>query len=329
LPTILSIVYLPSHTARFGLYDQRAPDIVQIIASQRELFGVVRTPDINYLQYLVPGRFVHTIQGTYLRLKCLAATAPPTKESSVTNATPATTIQQQIAYYRARAAEYDEWWYRAGRYDHGAAANARWFAEAATMQAALRALGQVADALELACGTGIWTRELTRIAARVTAIDAAPEALAINRAKLADPRVTYTQADLFAWAPDRAYDLALMAFWLSHAPPDRLDAFLTQVARAVKPGGRVFIVDSRHAATSGALNHPLPDAAGVTHQRALNDGQQFTIVKVFYDPAALTARLATLGFTTEVHTTPEYFYSLLATKVRDHEERDNHEGPRY
>lgn len=28
-------------------------------------------------------------------------------------------IQQQIESYRARAAEYDEWFYRVGRYDQG------------------------------------------------------------------------------------------------------------------------------------------------------------------------------------------------------------------
>ena len=28
-------------------------------------------------------------------------------------------LQDQIEYYRARAGEYDEWWFRTGRYDRG------------------------------------------------------------------------------------------------------------------------------------------------------------------------------------------------------------------
>lgn len=32
-------------------------------------------------------------------------------------------LQQQIAYYRARAGEYDEWFYRIGRYDRSAEFN--------------------------------------------------------------------------------------------------------------------------------------------------------------------------------------------------------------
>ena len=32
-------------------------------------------------------------------------------------------LQEQIDYYRARAAEYDEWFNRQGRYDRGPQAN--------------------------------------------------------------------------------------------------------------------------------------------------------------------------------------------------------------
>lgn len=34
-------------------------------------------------------------------------------------------LEEQIEYYRARAAEYDDWWFRRGRYDRGADANRR------------------------------------------------------------------------------------------------------------------------------------------------------------------------------------------------------------
>lgn len=223
-------------------------------------------------------------------------------------------LREQIAYYRARAGEYDEWFYRTGRYDQGTEANGRWFAEVAEVMQLLRALGPGGDALELAAGTGNWTRELSQIAAHVTAIDAAPEVLAINQQKLNDPRITYVQADLFTWEPDRQYDLVFFAFWLSHVPPERLDAFLATAARAVQPGGRLVIVDSRHAATSGARNHVLPDAEGTHHTRTLNDGRAFTIVKVFYDPAQVVAALGQQDITAQAHTTAEYFYAITGTK---------------
>ena len=48
-------------------------------------------------------------------------------------------LAEQVAYYRARAGEYDEWWLRTGRYDRGAALNAQWLAETDAVEAALDA----------------------------------------------------------------------------------------------------------------------------------------------------------------------------------------------
>ena len=52
---------------------------------------------------------------------------------------PAATLGEQRRYYRARAGEYDEWFLRRGRYDHGPELNARWHAEVGTVRAALAA----------------------------------------------------------------------------------------------------------------------------------------------------------------------------------------------
>ena len=62
------------------------------------------------------------------------------------------------------------------------------------------------DVLELACGTGIFTRELVRHARTLTAVDGSPRMLEINRQRVGDRSVTYVLADLFSWEPDRTYD---------------------------------------------------------------------------------------------------------------------------
>jgi hypothetical protein len=64
-------------------------------------------------------------------------------------------IREQIAYYRARADEYDEWWTRSGRYDRGPDQRARWLTEIGVIERALAAQAPLGDVLELACGTGI------------------------------------------------------------------------------------------------------------------------------------------------------------------------------
>jgi hypothetical protein len=49
-------------------------------------------------------------------------------------------LNDMMNYYRARANEYDEWFYRRGRYDQGPEANTPWFAEVDEVYTALDAL---------------------------------------------------------------------------------------------------------------------------------------------------------------------------------------------
>src|SRR5436305_2383058 len=57
------------------------------------------------------------------------------------------TLNEMVDYYRARANEYDEWFYRRGRYDRGPETNVRWHSEVNEVFAALDALGIEGDIL--------------------------------------------------------------------------------------------------------------------------------------------------------------------------------------
>src|SRR5215470_180817 len=189
-------------------------------------------------------------------------------------------LKDQIDYYRARAGEYDEWWFRSGRYDRGPELNSRWRADTLAVE---DALDQWMDrrrprtALELACGTGLFTQRLASKVARLTAIDASPEVLAINRARVSAKHVEYIEADLFGWRPVRRYDVVFFSFWLSHVPEERFASFWEIVASALAPGGAAYLIDSAFDPSSTAKDHALPgrDAGVVT--RKLNDGREFRI----------------------------------------------------
>lgn len=219
-------------------------------------------------------------------------------------------LQDQIDYYRARAGEYDEWWFRTGRYDRGLEFNAQWRAEVAEVE---RAVAEWLEArrprnvVELACGTGLFTRLLAPKVDKLTAIDASPEVLAINRARVAERNVEYLEGDLFAWHPRTRYDAVFFSFWLSHVPEERFAAFWEAVAAALEPGGAAYLVDSAFDPTSTAKDHAVPgrDAGIVT--RRLNDGREFRIVKLFYEAPALEARLARVHFASRIRQTPRYF----------------------
>ncbi|MGD8395526.1 MAG: class I SAM-dependent methyltransferase, partial [Candidatus Eiseniibacteriota bacterium] len=107
--------------------------------------------------------------------------------------------------------------------------------------------------------------------------------------------------------PPARYDAVFFAFWLSHVPESRFDAFWRLVDRALRPGGRVFLVDSRYAPTSTARDHRLGPADAGRVTRRLDDGRSFEIVKMFHAPPALRARLAALGWEFEVGATAHYF----------------------
>ena len=216
-------------------------------------------------------------------------------------------LQEQISYYRARAGEYDQWFLRQGRYDRGPELNARWFAEVQQVRAALDRFQPAGRVLELACGTGLWTQVLAGYPTSLTAVDASKEVLDLNRARLPLGRVRYLQADLFHWQPDSTYDAIFFGFWLSHVPPTHFDAFWGTVRAALAPGGRVFFVDSRYEPTSTATDHTLRAREEFVTTRRLNSGEEFQIVKIFYEPKVLAERLAGLGWQFEVEETEHYF----------------------
>lgn len=217
------------------------------------------------------------------------------------------TLVQQLDYYRQRASEYDQWFQREGRYDRGAEENRLWFDEAEEVRSALAAYGPAGQILELACGTGIWTERLLPFASVLTAVDASPEMLAVCRNRLDSDSVRYIEADLFHWTPDDEYDFVFFGFWLSHVPPPLFDQFWALIRSCIKSDGRIFFVDSLYVPTSTAKDHQLPQPGDTMATRQLNDGREFEIVKVFYQPDELMARLARIGWKIDVRTTANYF----------------------
>jgi demethylmenaquinone methyltransferase/2-methoxy-6-polyprenyl-1,4-benzoquinol methylase len=202
-------------------------------------------------------------------------------------------LQEQIEYYRARAQEYD-------RSISGAVLV---FEPAIHM---LLQLGTFKQVLELACGTGFWTKHLLQISEHVTAADAAPEMLQIAREHAGDERITYQQLDLFQWQPAKTFDLVFFANWLSHVPPEALDDFLNKVRASLKAGGYIALVD-QHAPSEADSAIAQENIYAV---RPLEDGREFTIVKAFYDLNELKEKLTKLGFTVTSQKFSETFFFL-------------------
>ncbi len=213
------------------------------------------------------------------------------------------------AYYRRRAPEYDQWYDREGRYDRGLA-NAPWHAELAELTAWVEGL-RASRVLEIACGTGRWTRRLAQHN-RIVACDFAPEMLAETRSACAGVGVQAfrVRADAYTLPfPDNAFDAVFFGFWLSHVFPDRLARFGHEVGRVLRPGGEVWVCDSGWSRDSGAVDHdPAPSAdTGGVHTRKLNDGSSWAVYKQCFTAALLAHFLRAWGPRPETHETREHF----------------------
>jgi demethylmenaquinone methyltransferase/2-methoxy-6-polyprenyl-1,4-benzoquinol methylase len=84
-------------------------------------------------------------------------------------------------------------------------------------------------------------------------------------------------------------------------PPAWFAAFWSAVAGALTPGGRACFIDDSIRAR--ALEKEAPDQSTLAVWRPLRDGSERRVVKVYYPPAELAARLAELGWSASVRET--------------------------
>ena len=211
-------------------------------------------------------------------------------------------IDEQIAYYRGRATEYDATSMPDGD---------PFAAHAEAIRAALAASVQGGRVLEIAAGTGQWTGLLAERATELVVTDSSPEMLDLNRSKVGQRgNVRCEVVDAFAVPASHGFDTVFFGFFLSHVPLNRFEAFWAVLDGALAPGGNVLFADE--AAPGISDEEWIDRAAGLVHRR-LQDGRTYRAVKVLWEPADLEGRLAELGWDASVHA-EGLFYWGLATR---------------
>jgi ubiquinone/menaquinone biosynthesis C-methylase UbiE len=206
-------------------------------------------------------------------------------------------VDELRAYYAARAPEYDRVYAKPERQ-----------AELRLLEAWLPPLFDGRTVLEIACGTGYWTRFLAARAASLLAVDAAAETLALAAARIHAANVRFVVGDAYAPpVPAAHFDAAFAGFWFSHVPRARWQDFLRALHVALRPGARVVLLDNRYVEGSST---PLAerDAAGDTWQRReLADRSTHRVLKNFPTEAELRPAVAPFAAHVDYREWPHYW----------------------
>jgi SAM-dependent methyltransferase len=202
------------------------------------------------------------------------------------------------AYYAARAGEYERVYDKPERQ-----------ADLARLKKLIPGYFVGRVVLEIACGTGYWTRFIAPVARNVTAIDINTETLAIARAKrLAAERVSFEIADVQNLPPHyKAFTGAFAGFWWSHMRRADRRMFLQALHQSLSPGAIVAALDNRYVeGSSTPISHV--DADGDSFQRRrLTDGTEHTVLKNFPTEAELIADIGEAGTAVE-YTALDYYW---------------------
>ncbi len=215
-------------------------------------------------------------------------------------------IDEQIAYFEARAPEYDD----SMEPDRSDADFAEW----EQLRNQVRSAHLTGGVLDLAAGTGSWTELFIDTADTVTLVDASEGALDIARSRLEGRGAEFVVADLFTWTPSRLYDAVFSSFWLCHIPPDLIENFVAQVDSACRPGGTTVLVDEHTFDDPGlALATAAHDEAWVSH-RTVQTGHDYRVVKVSHDPTQVGELFERSGWDVSINHQGDRFYMIKATR---------------
>jgi ubiquinone/menaquinone biosynthesis C-methylase UbiE len=209
------------------------------------------------------------------------------------------------AYYAARAREYERVYARPERQ-----------ADLRQLEILLPSMFAGRRVLDVACGTGYWTRFLAREASAIVAVDVTAEALEVAAKKpWPSGRVGFQVADAYA-LPDELgfFDAAFAGFWWSHVPARDRARFLASLDRRLIAGARVVLLDNLFVAGSST---PIAyrDADGNTYQRRrLDDGSEHVVVKNFPSETELRGEIGAFG--RDMQFTALQYYWLFSYEKR-------------
>jgi ubiquinone/menaquinone biosynthesis C-methylase UbiE len=214
---------------------------------------------------------------------------------------------ETVEYYRKRAPEYEQAYFR----DNPARQK-----ELANLYDVSKRTLAGRNVLDLACGTGFWTRIISEKAASIVGIDINKSTLLEAKKKTYRCRVRLIRSDLFDLPFSRDFFDGLMATYVvSHVGRQDLDRLGETVRRVVKSGSPAFICDNNPICET--VPGLIWDDSHINSykKRRLANGDEYMILKNYYDREELVSIFKKWG-KVEKLLFNDYYWAVVLTLNR-------------
>lgn len=190
-----------------------------------------------------------------------------------------------VDYYRARAPEYEQIYYRDVPERRK---------EIDDQCEYVRHIAMHKTVLDLACGTGYWSRVASETAKEIVACDIAAEMIFQAKTKKYKCPVEFAVSDLYHLPFQSGFfDLIMLGFWLSHEPNQNYSALFDSITASLSPGGRLWLIDNNPPAEGLQIDSAGTDEHGNNFKmRRLGNGDEYVILKNYFSQDRLESVLS-------------------------------------
>ncbi len=172
--------------------------------------------------------------------------------------------------------------------------------------------------LEIACGTGYWTEQISKTANSVLATDINEAVIDIAKTRNLPGNVNFKVADMNSLSADQPFEGLFGGFIWSHILLEELDELLDKLRNHLLPGADIVFIDSRPV--KGKSHDPKMitrvDEQGNTFQtRQLENGTTFEVLKNFPSTSFLEEKMARVA--TDIRVMELEYYWIASGKIKD------------
>lgn len=214
--------------------------------------------------------------------------------------------QDLASYYNQRAKEYDRVYQIAAEQP-----------DLLKASALFQRIFKNKSVLEIACGTGYWTEQISKTASSILATDINKSMIDIAKSRHYSGTVTFEVADMHDLSIENKFDGIFGGFIWSHIPLQDIDNFLNTLNDLIIEHGEIVFMDSKQIEATDHDKKRITrvDSYGNTFQtRLLENGTVHEVLKNFPAHTFLLDKLS--PWATDINVFDLEYYWIAICKLR-------------